>query len=288
MRLLAGLVIATVTPMHEDGAVDLTSYEAHVIDLLAAGAEGLFVAGTTGEGLLLDDGERLAVVKTAVRLAAGRVPVVALCGGLATVPAARVASQLREAGVDGVAVLAPFYYRVDAAAMEEHFRLIADAAACPTYLYSIPGLTGVSVPEEVLGGLCRHPRFGGLKFSACDLVQLGQYLRTGARVFIGCDSLITQALRQGAAGTVSGTAACLPAPFASLVARIRSGGDTAAEQALATKLDALTAGLPPITGYKAVLVRRRIIASPAVRPPLRALTAAEHGRLTTALEALGL
>lgn len=76
MRKLQGLVIATPTPMHEDGSLDLRSLDAHVRDLLTNRAEGLFVAGTTGEGLLLDEEERLEVVRAAVRLVAGRVPVV--------------------------------------------------------------------------------------------------------------------------------------------------------------------------------------------------------------------
>jgi dihydrodipicolinate synthase/N-acetylneuraminate lyase len=79
-RLLNGLVIATVTPMRDNGAVDWAGLEAHIADLLAGGAEGLFAAGTTGEGLLLEAEERVAVVAATVRAAAGQVPVVGLCG----------------------------------------------------------------------------------------------------------------------------------------------------------------------------------------------------------------
>ncbi|HSB81429.1 MAG TPA: dihydrodipicolinate synthase family protein [Candidatus Methylomirabilis sp.] len=288
MRRLQGLVIATLTPMHEDGSLDQSGFAAHVQDLLENGAEGLFVAGTTGEGLLLDEEERLEVVRAAVRLVAGRVPVVGLCGGLTTAGAVRLAARMRDAGADGVAALTPFFYHVDVEAMAEHFRRVADAAQCPTYLYSIPGLTGVSLPVAVLERLRVHPYFGGLKFSYCDLEQLGKYVRTGAPVFIGCDSLITQALRLGAAGTVSGTAACLPAPFATLFARIRQGGDPSAAQALATRLDAIMAALPPIAGYKAALARRGVIASAAVRRPLRPLGSEEMAHLDAALKGEGL
>jgi dihydrodipicolinate synthase/N-acetylneuraminate lyase len=288
MRKLEGLVVATLTPMHEDGSLDLPSLAAHVQDLLASGAEGLFVGGTTGEGLLLEVDERLAVLDAALKIAKGRVPVVGLCGGLATAEAARLGGRMREAGADGVAALTPFLYRVDVEAMAEHFRLVADAARSPTYLYSIPGLTDVSLPVEVLERLRAHPYFGGLKFSHCDLGQLVKYVRTGAPVLIGCDSLITEALRQGAAGTVSGTAACLPAPFATLFSRIREGVDPSPEQALATRLDAIMAALPPIAGYKATLARRGVIASAAVRRPLRPLTRAETTHLDAALRELGL
>jgi dihydrodipicolinate synthase/N-acetylneuraminate lyase len=288
MRKLSGLVVATVTPMHQDGSLDLASLSAHVRDLLEAGAEGLFAAGTTGEGLLLEEDERVRVVEATAKEVAGRVPVVALCGGLTTAQALRLAVRMRAAGADGVAALTPFYYRVDVEAMVEHFRRIADAAQCPTYLYSIPGLTGVSLPVEVLEGLREHPHFSGLKFSFCDLEQLVKYIRTGAPVFIGCDSLITEAIRKGATGTVSGTAACLPVPFANLFACIRKGADPSAAQALATRLDAITAALPPIAGYKAVLLRRGIIASAAVRRPLRPLTGEEVARLDAALQEVGL
>ena len=288
MRRLKGLVIATVTPMREDGSVDWAGLEAHIKDLIDGGAEGLFAAGTTGEGLLLEEEERVEVVAVTVRAAAGRVPVVGLCGGLTTAQAIRLARRMRQAGAEGVAALTPFYYRVDAAAMVAHFRAIADTAGCPLYLYSIPGLTGVSLPVEVVAALKGHPRFGGLKFSFCDLVQLKQYLSTGARVLIGCDSLIVQALHAGAAGTVSGTAACLPAPYADLLRIHRSGGDTTAPQRLGTRLDAILAGLPPIAGYKAALKRRGVIASDAVRSPLRRLTAEEAAGLDAALKEVGL
>lgn len=288
MGLLRGLVVATVTPLREDGSLDVPSLVAHIRDLMQAGAEGLFVAGTTGEGLLLEEEERIAVTGAAVREAGGRIPVVALCGGLSTVRSAQLARRMREAGADGLAVLTPFYYRVDAAAMVEHFAQVADAARCPTYLYSIPGLTGVSLPKEVLRQVAGHPHFGGLKFSCCDLPQLKAYVATGAPVLIGCDSLITEALRCGAAGTVSGTAAAVPAPFGRLFAVIRRGEDPVAAQEVATRLDALMAALPAIAGYKAALVRRGVIASAAVRRPLRPLTAEEQARLEAGLVALGL
>ena len=269
--------------MAEDGSVDAGSFARHLHDLLDGGAEGLFVAGTTGEGLFLEDDERIELVRTAVEVAAGRVPVVGHCGALTTRRACELAVRMRNAGADGIAALSPFFYHVDAEAMVEHFREVADAALGPTYLYSIPGLTGVTIPVEVVRRVIEHPRFGGLKFSACDPEQLLAYVRTGAPVFIGCDALITTAMRAGAAGTVSGTAACLPGPYARLFARIREGADPAVAQAAVTRFDTLLAAFPPIAAYKRVLVRRRVIASATVRRPLRPLTREENARLDAAL-----
>jgi 4-hydroxy-tetrahydrodipicolinate synthase len=288
MHLLNGLVIATVTPMRDDGSLDWAGLDAHIKDLLEGGAEGLFAAGTTGEGLLLEEEERVEVVEATVRGAAGRVPVVGLCGDLTTAQAIRLARRMRQAGAEGVAALTPFYYRVDAAAMVAHFRAVADTAGCPLYLYSIPGLTGVSLPEEVLVALKDHPRFGGLKFSFCDLTQLKQYIATGARVLIGCDSLITEAVRVGAVGTVSGTAAAMPIPYAEIFKALRAGENAGKVQRLGTRLDAIMAGLPPIAGYKAALKRRGLITSDAVRSPLRLLTREEAARLDAALKEVGL
>jgi 4-hydroxy-tetrahydrodipicolinate synthase len=274
--------------MHEDASIDWGGLGAHVADLIASGAEGLFAAGTTGEGLLLEEEERVAVVAATVHAAAGRVPVVGLCGDLTTAQAIRLARRMRQAGAEGVAALTPFYYRVDAAAMIAHFRAIADRADSPVYLYSIPGLTGVSLPVEVLAALKEHPRFGGLKFSFCDLTQLTQYIATGARVLIGCDSLITEAVRVGAAGTVSGTAAAMPTPYAEIFKALRAGETAGKAQRLGTRLDAIMAGLPPIAGYKAALKRRGVITSDAIRSPLRRLTREEAARLDAALKEVGL
>ena len=114
------------------------------------------------------------------------------------------------------------------------------------------------------------------------------YVETGARVFIGCDALITAAMQAGAAGTVSGTAACLPGPYARLFDRLREGANPAEAQAAVTRFDALLAAFPPIAGYKAVLKRRGVIASAAVRRPLRPLAPGETERLHVALAEMGL
>jgi 4-hydroxy-tetrahydrodipicolinate synthase len=165
---------------------------------------------------------------------------------------------------------------------------VADAAQCPTYLYGIPALTGVAIPLDVVRRVAEHPYFGGLKFSACDVPQLVAYAQAGARVFIGCDAQITAAVRAGAAGTVSGTGACLPEPYARLFARLRHGADAADAQAWVTRFDALFAPFPPIAAYKAVLRRRGVIASDAVRRPLRPLTPGEAARLDAALAEVAL
>ncbi len=275
MHRLRGLVAATVTPMTEEGALDVGSFRAHVRDLLTAGIEGLFVAGTTGEGVLLDAEERVALIRAAVEVAGGRVPVVGLCSLPGTDDTAALASRLRRAGADGVAALTPFFYRVDVDAMVEHFRRIADAAQCPTYLYSIPGLTGVDLPVEVVSALVAHPHFGGVKYSECNIVTLLRYIETTADVLIGCDALITEAMHHGAVGTISGTAACLPAPFVRLVRRLRDGGDPTPEQTVVSHVGDVLARLPLTACYKAVLVRRGIITSAAVRRPLRPLRSDE-------------
>ncbi len=284
MRQARGLLAATVTPMFENEAVDIDSFRAHVRDLLAGGVEGLFVAGTTGEGLLLTAEERETLVRTAAEMASGHVPVIGHCGTLRTAAAADLARRLQRAGADAVAAVTPFFYRVDPDAMMAHFRQIADAAGCPTYLYSIPGATGVELPVEVVQALVPHKDFGGVKYSDCNIGTLRQYIETGADVWIGCDAMITEAVRCGAAGTISGTAACMPALHAELFRCLRDGIDPAAAQAAVSRLDGILAHFPAIAGYKAVLVRRGIIGTAAVRRPLRSLRKDELQQLDAALE----
>jgi len=284
VRKLRGLVVATVTPMYDDGSIDLDSFRGHLRDLLDNGVEGLFVAGTTGEGLFLSPGEQELLVRTAVEFTAGRAAVVGHCAALGTESVVTLTRRLHHAGADGVAALTPFYYKVDANAMIEHFRRVADAAECPTYLYSIPGATGVDLPVSVVESLARHPHFGGVKYSNHDMEGLRRYIETGVDVFIGCDPLITEAMRQGAAGTVSGTAGCLPAIHAALFRRLRDGTDPSAAQAKVTYVDSVLARLPAVAGYKTVLQKRGVIASAAVRRPLRGLGPEEQRQLAGALE----
>lgn len=280
---LNGVIAATITPLGEDGQVDQESFHRHIDDLLTAGVDGLFVAGTTGEGLLLNLDERVELVRIASRVAGGRVPVVGHCGALRTTDAAWLARRMRDVGASGVAAVTPFFYHLDTEAVVRHFMRIVGAAECPTYLYSIPANAGVPLPLAVVEAMCEHAFFGGVKYSGCDISLVRRYASLGVDVLIGCDSRIVEALSAGAVGTISGTAACFPQIFVDLFRMIRLGEETSLLQQRITRVDQFFETLPPVAGYKTVLYHRGVISTPRVRDPLRSLRPDEEEQVVSLL-----
>lgn len=280
--MLRGALAAAVTPLRDEGrAVDLDAVERYV-DFLAAGRlEGVFVLGTTGEGVLLSAAERRSVAERFVRAADGRVQVAVHCGAQTTDETAALARHAVEIGADAVAVIPPPYFALDVAALRDH--LLAAAAAAeplPFYLYEFKARSGYAIPVELVhllaGGV---PHLAGLKVSDRPWEAVVPYLETGYPVFVGAEELIARGLDAGAAGAVSGLAAAYPAEVADAV---RSGAAEASE-----RLARLRAGLerfPFHAALKHVLVRKGVLVEEHVRRPLRSLDDDERAALDRWLE----
>ncbi len=269
MRTLEGVVAATVTPLTPGGSLDLPSFRRHLADLLDAGIDGVFVGGTTGEGMLLNTAERLELVRVALEVAGGRIPVVGHCSCFTTQDTVELGRHMGESGADGVAVLPPLFYRVDEEAMVNHFGRVAAEVSSPVYLYSIPDNVGVDIPPGVVRRM--RESLAGIKYSGCNPKMVREYVECEVPVLIGCDARILSALWLRVAGVISGTAACFPRLFVELFRRVREGTGAEDVQALITRVDAELSALPPVASYKAVLRRRGVIESATVRRPLREL-----------------
>jgi dihydrodipicolinate synthase/N-acetylneuraminate lyase len=246
------VVVALLTPFDADGRVDVAALERHVELLVGAGVDGLMPAGTTGEGLLLDDDELVRVVEAAVRTAGGAATVLAHVGRAATAATVRLARRALDAGADAVSAVVPYYYAVDDAQVVAHFRaLIAAADGAAAYAYTIPARTGnelsaAAAGELVAGGL------GGIKDSTKSLERHEEYLALGTRVLMGSDGLVLDALRLGAAGCVSAIANLRPELLVGLVEAHASGRRNEAEE-LQRDVSALRAALasePALVGLK--------------------------------------
>ncbi|HIQ06011.1 MAG TPA: dihydrodipicolinate synthase family protein, partial [Anaerolineae bacterium] len=147
---LRGVMPALLTPFDERGAVNEPVARELVDRLVAAGVNGFYVCGGTGEGLLLTPAERKRMAEIVVDQVAGRVPVVIHVGAIDTATAVDLAAHARAIGADAVSAIPPFYYALDVAAIKEHYRLIGEAARLPLYIYNIPDATGVAVTPEML------------------------------------------------------------------------------------------------------------------------------------------
>lgn len=279
---LSGLIPPLVTPLTREGGVDVDSLRSLIKFQLDAGASGIFVLGSSGEAVYLDDAARLLVAAETVRAVAGRVPV--LVGALAPT-ASRVAQQcalLAGAGPDAFVVTGPFYAQLSPAEIADHFRIAAAAAAGrPVVAYDIPGNVGYKLPAEVLEGLLRTGVLAGVKDSSGDLpaftalaVALGQD-RT-VSLMSGADTQAMGALAAGTDGLVPGLSNVRPRWFTALLAN-PTGPHADAYQAAITALNAIfRIGAEHGTGrhaseigaMKHLLARDRIIGCPRSPLPL--------------------
>jgi dihydrodipicolinate synthase/N-acetylneuraminate lyase len=274
---LRGTLAAAVTPLRDGGDVlDPDGFEPLIDFLVAGGLDGILALGTTGEGIMLDPGERRAAAARFVAAGRGRLAVAVHCGAQTTRDTAALAAHAAEAGAAAVAVIAPPYYPFDQAGLIAHFA--AAAAACsplPFYVYEFADRSGYAVPTGALARLREVAgNFAGMKVSDAPFVRFEPYMVEGLDVLVGPEALIVQGLQRGAVGAVSGLATAFPAVVARLVAtRDPDLGDRVA------RLRGEIQRLPVPGALKAALVLQGVTVREDVRSPLRPVTDEERERV---------
>ncbi len=270
--LLCGVVPPMVTPFTADGELDHRSLRALCRYLIDAGVHALYPCGTTGEFVLLSDGERRAVAETVVEEVQGRIPVFVHVGAAGTRETVALAHHAASIGASGVAAVAPYFYAYTDDDLRRHYLALAEAVApLPVYLYNLPAHArnrlSVDLASELHGAA---PNIVGIKDSSGDLAALSALCtQTGLSVLSGTDGLNLAALRAGCAGMVSGNAGAVPGPFVALWNAWIDSDDRAAQRAQA-EIDAVCLILDHgarLADFKAVLVERGVLRSAAVRAP---------------------
>jgi 4-hydroxy-tetrahydrodipicolinate synthase len=257
---------AISTPFGADGAVDLDAFGAHLAWLAEAGLDGVFVAGTTGEGVLLEDDEVAALVQRAAGQEGG-LRVVAQVGRPSTRATVRLAQRAIELGADAVAAYVPWFYPATEADVRGHFLALLEAAGdVPAFLYNIPRRTVNDLSPELLAELA-GAGFAGMKDSTGDFARHEAYLDAldgrEFELYVGSEPLALRAYRRGAAGAVTGLAGCRPELFAALRTAIESGDDGAAE-GVQEEIATAKAGVEA-EGSTVAAVKRRVAAALAER-----------------------
>ncbi len=280
---ISGTLAAAVTPLRDGGGrLDEDAF-APVLDFYgASGLDGLLVLGTTGEGILLEDGERRRVAELAVA-GAGGLPVVVHCGAQTTAQTCGLAAHAAEVGAAAVAVIAPPYFAFDAEELVGHFAAAASACApLPFYLYEYAERSGYAVSVAVVDALReRADNLVGMKVSDAPFDRVERYLASGLDVFIGAESVIPEGIENGAVGAVSGVAAVFPEAVSALVHE-----PTPERAALVQSLRVALSEHPFQASVKAALGFRGVPVRRDVRAPLRPLTSEEGKRLQVELERL--
>ena len=186
MTRFEGLVPATITPMTEAGEVYEEGFR-RVLDLnIDAGVHGFWVAGGTGESVLLDDEENRRLACIAAEQVSGRGIVIMHVGAPTTARAAALAEHAAGAGVDAICCVPPFFYRRTDDEIVEHYRVVAAAADLPLFVYNLPGMTGVEITVDLMRRIQDVvPQLIGLKHSSSIFANVHEFARMGLQCFIG-------------------------------------------------------------------------------------------------------
>ncbi|MGD9317748.1 MAG: dihydrodipicolinate synthase family protein [Anaerolineae bacterium] len=290
--MFSGMIPALLTPFSSQDRVDTTALCELTEYLLNSGMDGVYLCGSTGEGLLMTEEERCLVAETVIAQVRGRVPVIVHVGAPATSVSERLADHARRAGADAVASVPPFYYAVGRSEIETHYRRIAQAAGIPLYLYSIPSATQVSLEASLICDLVRDGVARGLKYTSYDQLSFREILESCGEkinVFAGPDEMLLPFLLMGAHGGIGTTYNLLPELLLDLYAAWEAGDLQKAQQAQ-YQID------------RVILVFRKFGVVPAVkaamrlrgidcgnpRAPLLPLSAEQVERLACELEGVGL
>ena len=230
-----GLIVATYTPLNADGSINLDAIEGYVDQLIESGVDGLFVCGTTGEGMSLATDEREAVAAMFVKAALKRCPVIVHVGHNSLFEAGQLAKHAQAVGADATSATCPSYFKVDSAnGLTESMQVVAaQAPDIPFYYYHIPPLTGstVDMRQFLDAAADQIPNLGGIKFSSPFLHQfreLLQYDKNRFHVFWGVDEMLLGALIYGATAAVGSTYNVMAPVYRKMMECVRAGDMAAA------------------------------------------------------------
>lgn len=218
-RPIQGSLVAIVTPMHEDGRLDLQSFRALVDWQIANGTHGIVAVGTTGESPTVNVDEHLQLIEIAVEQAAGRVPVIAGTGANSTAEAIELTEQARRLGADASLQVVPYYNKPTQEGLYRHFRAVAEAVDLPHILYNVPGRTVADLAHETTVRLAQIDNIVGIKDATGNL-ERGQWLLRDCpahfSVYSGDDPTAPVLMLLGGKGNISVTANVVPDRMARL------------------------------------------------------------------------
>jgi 4-hydroxy-tetrahydrodipicolinate synthase len=236
--MITGSIVAIVTPMHEDGSLDLPRYRALIDWHVASGTAAIVAVGTTGESPTVDVEEHATLIRVAVEHAAGRVPVIAGTGGNATREAIELTRHAAEVGAHASLQVVPYYNKPGQEGLYRHFRAVAESADLPVILYNVPGRTVADLSNDTIVRLAEVPGIVGLKDATGDMPRVSDLLSrvpASFALYSGNDDSALALMALGGHGVISVTANVAPREMAQLCAAAL-GGDLKSARAINNRL----------------------------------------------------
>ncbi|MFT5880159.1 MAG: 4-hydroxy-tetrahydrodipicolinate synthase [Moritella sp.] len=206
--MLTGNIVALITPMHDNGEVDLCSLQRLVEYHINSATTALAVLGTTGESCTFDLDEHLAVVKQVSEIAQGRIAVIAGTGSNCTRNAIKLSQELQKLGVTAGLCVTPYYNKPSQEGLYQHYKAITEACDLPQILYNVPSRTGCDISDEIVVRLAELNAIIGIKDATGDLSRLAQLkpvVPDDFLLFSGDDETGCEFMLRGGHGVISVT-----------------------------------------------------------------------------------
>ena len=287
-----GSLVAIVTPMTEDGALDLDALRRLVDWHIAEGTDGIVIVGTTGESPTVSFDEHCLLIRTTVEQAAGRVPVIAGTGANSTTEAIELAECAKRAGAQAGLSVVPYYNKPTQEGLYQHYKKIAESVDLPLILYNVPGRTVTDLSNDTALRLALVPGIVGIKDATGSMERAADLLRRAPKdfaLYTGDDASAMPFMLLGGHGVISVTANVAPklmhemcvAAFAGNLARARE-----LNNALLPLHSKLFVEANPIP-VKWACAELGLI-PPGLRLPLTPLSAGLHDTLRDAMRHAGL
>jgi len=290
--MITGSIVALVTPMLPDGAIDKEGLATLIEYHIQSGTAALGIAGTTGESATLTMAEHIDIIQFAVEQAAGRIPVVAGTGSNSTHEAIELTVAAAAAGAEYSLLVTPYYNKPPQEGLYRHFCQVAAAVNIPIILYNVPSRTGVDLSNETVLRLSEVGNIAGLKDATGDVERGGALiakLPDTFGVYSGDDATALDLMCRGGRGNVSVTANVAAAKVAE-VCRLALTGDEDGARKLNAELSGLNEALfieaNPIP-VKWAMVELGLVKE-GIRLPLVALSTAHQETVLEAIRQAGL
>jgi 4-hydroxy-tetrahydrodipicolinate synthase len=289
--MFSGSLVAIVTPMRPDGAVDLEAWARLLEFHLANGTNGIVIGGTTGESATLREAELRELTQRACAQLHGRVAVIAGAGTSSTADTVERVGWLSALPIDGLLLVTPAYNRPTQEGLYLHFAAAAAAARRPVLLYNVPARTAVDMKPATVARLSKVAGIVGVKEAVPEAQRVRELLDSCGKDFVvlsGDDATARASIGAGARGVISVTANVAPRAMSEMVSAALAGDDAAAQR-LDTRLSGLHRELfveaNPIP-VKWALAQMGLIAS-GIRLPLTPLSAQYQAGVRAAARAAG-
>ncbi|MGI5849004.1 MAG: 4-hydroxy-tetrahydrodipicolinate synthase [Christensenellales bacterium] len=204
MSIFTGAGTALVTPFNDKG-IDFSAFETLIEYQIENGIDALIVCGTTGESSTMTKEEDLSAIEFVVKLASGRVPVIAGTGSNNTVTAIEISMEASDLGADALLVVTPYYNKCTDTGLIRHYLMIADAVEIPIITYNVPGRTGVNISPSVMKEISGHENIVAIKEASGNITQIAETARLcpNIDIYSGNDDHVVPVLSLGGKGVIS-------------------------------------------------------------------------------------